>query len=364
VGDEQDSWFKDAFGVDLGQSLQSIEDQAAAAWDQAKDLGGQVVQGVQDLASAASGAVQQVTGGGGGAGGGSSGDGGGAGGGTGSFPLGGSVGRGGKNAASDVRAVQAALGISVDGQCGGQTIAAIEAFQRTLGQTKPDGRVDAGGATERALAGGARPAPAPADDSPSLFDKAVQGAEDLAGELEDLGGRIIKEVEEVLDDSVAPRDLSNLILPDLPPRPPPDETEDPNLVLAGEHFRMKMLEGLSFGEVAGLTTFTFVIWDVDNNRAAVYEYAAVIVTAGTPITFTGEGDWSSVFTTVKPMQVDQFSCNASHGSIGALNLGLMVMNLDHATVNVPTGFSKGGGFEAGGGFFSLVSGSVNVFKGP
>jgi peptidoglycan hydrolase-like protein with peptidoglycan-binding domain len=79
---------------------------------------------------------------------------------TGSFPLGGSVGRKGKNAPGDVGAVQRALGIASDGECGPKTIAAIEAYQRKLGAAKPDGRVDAGGATERALAGLAKPLPA------------------------------------------------------------------------------------------------------------------------------------------------------------------------------------------------------------
>ena len=81
-----------------------------------------------------------------------------AGGGTGKFPLSGSVGRGGQNGANDVKAVQKALGIGVDGDCGSKTIAAIEAFQRSIGQETPDGRIDAGGPTERALASGAKPA--------------------------------------------------------------------------------------------------------------------------------------------------------------------------------------------------------------
>jgi len=85
---------------------------------------------------------------------------------TGAFPLGASVGRKGKNVPGDVRAVQKALGIAADGECGPKTIAAIEAYQRKLGAAKPDGRVDAGGATERALAGVAQPPPAePSADS-------------------------------------------------------------------------------------------------------------------------------------------------------------------------------------------------------
>jgi len=117
MSEEHDSWFKQAFGVDLGESISKIKDQAVGAVEQAKNTV------------------------------------------TGSFPLSGSVGRGGKNAPNDVRAVQTALGIAADGKCGPQTFAAIEAFQKTIGQAKPDGRFDAGGATERALTGRSKPTP-------------------------------------------------------------------------------------------------------------------------------------------------------------------------------------------------------------
>ena len=164
MSEEQDGFMLSAFGVDLGQLAQNIKEEGSAALGQVASTVTQAVQGVQGavegaidgVTGAVTGVVKAVAGAVSG-----SPSAGASGGGTGSFPLGGSVGRGGKNAPNDVRAVQAALGISADGQCGGGTIAAIEAFQRNMGQAKPDGRVDAGGATERALAGGAAPAPAP-----------------------------------------------------------------------------------------------------------------------------------------------------------------------------------------------------------
>ena len=202
MSDEHDSWFKSAFGVDLGTSLGKIADDPAAALGEAASAVLQVASGaagtvvgavVGAAGAAAGGAAKKIAGAVSGP---SAAP---AGGGTGSFPLGGSVGRGGKNAANDVRAVQRALGIADDGQCGSQTIGAIEAFQRTIGQAKPDGRVDAGGATERALAGGAggasaaAPAPVQAgDDSGSFLDRAVKG-------VKDLGGTIVKEAEEDFD---------------------------------------------------------------------------------------------------------------------------------------------------------------------
>ena len=136
MSDEHDSWLNDAFGLDLRQSLGKIKDDAVAAIDSATSTVTQAAQEVQGavegaiagVAGAAAGAAKKIAGavappGASGAGQG------GAGGGSGSFPLRGSVGRGGKNAASDVRAVQAALGIGVDGQCGGPEVAhAVHAF--------------------------------------------------------------------------------------------------------------------------------------------------------------------------------------------------------------------------------------------
>jgi peptidoglycan hydrolase-like protein with peptidoglycan-binding domain len=88
------------------------------------------------------------------------------------FAISGSVGRGGKNKPQDVQAVQAALntrakaGLVVDGKCGPKTIAAIMAFQKTLGQAKPDGLVEVGRGTARALSGAANPGPPPAVPEP------------------------------------------------------------------------------------------------------------------------------------------------------------------------------------------------------
>src|SRR5262245_27927705 len=84
--------------------------------------------------------------------------------------LKGSVGAGGKNNPDDVKAVQAALKIAVDGTCSPATIEAIKSFQKSIGQAKPDGRVDVGGATSKALAGrggggAVLPAPATAPDA-------------------------------------------------------------------------------------------------------------------------------------------------------------------------------------------------------
>src|SRR6266567_1242785 len=70
------------------------------------------------------------------------------------FEISATVGRGGKNKPEDVQAVQAQLnrragaGLVVDGKCGPKTIAAISAFQKTLGMRSPDGLIEPGKTTE------------------------------------------------------------------------------------------------------------------------------------------------------------------------------------------------------------------------
>lgn len=80
-------------------------------------------------------------------------------------PIQESVGKGGKNKNGDVRIVQTLLNnhgnnLTVDGDCGAKTIAAIEKFQKEkLGFSKADGRVDPGGKTWAGLSAGASTTP-------------------------------------------------------------------------------------------------------------------------------------------------------------------------------------------------------------
>lgn len=88
------------------------------------------------------------------------------------FEISASVGRGGRNLPEDVEAVQVALnrragaGLDPDGKCGSNTIAAIVNFQKALGQSKPDGLVQPGRGTARALAGSGKIGPPPAPPKP------------------------------------------------------------------------------------------------------------------------------------------------------------------------------------------------------
>ncbi len=213
MGDEQDAWFK-PFGFDPGQIAQEklqaaqtmvsglVHEGQAAVEKLETDAVQQVTAVVKKAEGVVEGGIKKVisvvpgapaangSGGGGGS----------------VSSLGGSVGAGGANNPNDVKAVQAALGIAADGKCGGGTISAIKAFQQSIGQANPDGRVDPGGSTARALAGGggggagggAAPANAAAEagapaaaaaDSGDLFDNLVQGAKDLgASALQKLEG--------------------------------------------------------------------------------------------------------------------------------------------------------------------------------
>jgi hypothetical protein len=93
------------------------------------------------------------------------------------FNISAPVGRGGKNKPEDVLAVQNALnkkakaGLKADGKCGPKTIAAIEAFQKGIGMPRPDGRIDPGRGTARALASSGPMPPAPEPLKPIAMPK-------------------------------------------------------------------------------------------------------------------------------------------------------------------------------------------------
>jgi hypothetical protein len=102
------------------------------------------------------------------------------------FAISGSVGRGGKNNPQDVQAVQTALnakinaGLSVNGKCDAATIKAIMALQQNMGKFKPDGLVEVGRGTARALASNAKLGPAPEPPQPKEHPKLGTGTLDSA----------------------------------------------------------------------------------------------------------------------------------------------------------------------------------------
>lgn len=161
------------------------------------------------------------------------------------------------------------------------------------------------------------------------------------------------------------------VMPPIPVPPLVDPEDDPNIVFAGNEFKIKMLWGESGGEIAGGALYRFVIWDVKNKRAVEYSYKALIGTVGSPVSSTAEGDWSDAFTTPRFLQVDQFGGGAKHAGGGAFSVGKFRLEIDHNpnlqpggvfAVSLPSGFTKGAGGELGSGDLRVLA-PVKVFKG-
>ncbi len=115
--------------------------------------------------------------------------------------LTGSVGKAGRNLADDVKIVQGLLNqnlaripplkaCQVSGTCDAQTLALIDAFQRrVVGMAVPDGRIDPGGGTFAALAGGKTP------NHPGATQAAPAAEPTLTGNaLPAEAARVLKEV--------------------------------------------------------------------------------------------------------------------------------------------------------------------------
>jgi hypothetical protein len=165
---------------------------------------------------------------------------------------------------------------------------------------------------------------------------------------------------------------------EFPPRPAPNEADDPNVIFAGQRFRCKIIEGVSasFG-VGGYTSLTLAIWDIDNNRLAGYDYDAGSLGAGVnPNPFVGETRWFD-FTTPVPLQVDQFDGKASHRNT-ALVLSIFTLASVHPRLVLPGRWRPGGvvigqwtGFAPAialetevAGALKMIPNTVRVYRGP
>jgi peptidoglycan hydrolase-like protein with peptidoglycan-binding domain len=124
------------------------------------------------------------------------------------FEISGSVGKGGKNAPEDVQAVQIALnkkdkaGLTVDGKSGPATIAAIMEFQKKIGMHTPDGRIDPGRGTARALAnsGPLPPPQAPPKPvaAPKLGKAELAKAPDVWRGMQDIVEKNLEEIKKAV----------------------------------------------------------------------------------------------------------------------------------------------------------------------
>jgi hypothetical protein len=162
---------------------------------------------------------------------------------------------------------------------------------------------------------------------------------------------------------------------EFPPRPHPSEEDDPNIVFAGQRFKSKIIEGVSFTFGLGFISLTMVIWDIDNHRLAGYNYDTVNHGAGaSPIPSISETSWSE-FTTPVPIQADQFSGPARH-SFKAAGFNVFKMSSINPETNPPqwpfggqdigtwTGFTAAVAGEDSKGQLALIANSVRVFRGP
>jgi outer membrane protein OmpA-like peptidoglycan-associated protein len=162
------------------------------------------------------------------------------------------------------------------------------------------------------------------------------------------------------------------------PKPDFNPEDDPNTVFAGTRFKMKILSGVSAGEVLGGCSYHFLLVDVGNKRSAEYRYKALIVTVGVPpFTECGESDFSNEFTTANAIQVDQFTasdCAHESGSaalvsgmrfaFGTSNVTGTRVRTDPSPVSIFAGPSKSLGVEsAKTGSLAFVPGTIAVFKG-
>lgn len=193
MANEQDSWCKSVFGVDPVQAGSDLYDWGKEKYEKGKQFVQEnvppvvldalevVTNPVGTVAKAVTGKPKSpAPGGGGGSQSGSPAVA------PGSISaLSGSVGAGGRNNPADVMAVQAALGIAADGKCGQGTIGAIMAFQQSHGLPKADGRVDPGGATARALAGGGGGPSPSAPPAPPKEESFIDGVKGFAGDILD-----------------------------------------------------------------------------------------------------------------------------------------------------------------------------------
>jgi hypothetical protein len=164
-----------------------------------------------------------------------------------------------------------------------------------------------------------------------------------------------------------------------PPQPPDPAVVDPTLVFAARDFRIRIVKGRSVSPPSpppipapGLTTITFTILDIVNNRAADYEYTNSNLAIG------GRGGGAIIggpfvdFTTPRFIQVDQFGRSASHFTVSAGGVTIINLTFEHnplfsgktLTVKVPAGSGSplgGSGIEGSKpGRFKLVPGSVRI----
>ena len=144
------------------------------------------------------------------------------------------------------------------------------------------------------------------------------------------------------------------------------DTDEMGTIASGTTFRIKVLDSFSVGEIAGVSTGLFMVWDTVNKQRALYRYFGLMFTAGLPVSDGSAGDWSAPFSIEPPVQVHALGCQAglSQASIVAIGGWFLELPAFKVKVMVPTFFSKSFGIESGTGAFSFVPDSMEAFDGP
>jgi hypothetical protein len=174
-------------------------------------------------------------------------------------------------------------------------------------------------------------------------------------------------------------DPTPIIHPPIPlPHPEYKDDDNPNVVYAGNKFRIIILDGESAGAALGIFQYQMLLWDVDNKRMAQYIYSGINKSVGFPPFSECEvSEWSAEFFTRNPRTVDQFGGAARHdaGSVVVMSYMLFVFdavsvtptqstpwNLRENAIPIAMGPSKSFSGESGAGTITYVTGSVDVLK--
>ena len=152
-----------------------------------------------------------------------------------------------------------------------------------------------------------------------------------------------------------------------PPRGPWPSPPKPSTTPKATSFRIRLLGGLSGGEVATLDQLFFQVWDHENRMSSVYVFSGIGRGVGAlPVSVTLEGPWND-FRTSGPVAVDEFGGPARFTTGGTAWFTLNYLNMmaiPRGTRTVPNPLSLSTGFTVGVGGSATVGAMILQFTGP
>ena len=150
-----------------------------------------------------------------------------------------------------------------------------------------------------------------------------------------------------------------------PPRPKPQQPK-PAGTPRVTSFRIRMLGGLSGGEVATIEQLFFEIVDPANKLSSIYVYSGIGKGGGTPISVTLRGPFND-FKTSGPVAVDEFGGPARFTTGGAGSISsnhLNMMSMPRGTKTIPNPLSLSTGFTVGAGVSTTVGTMILQLTAP